>query len=149
MNTIILTTGSRGWSDRAAVNTVLTDTFDTFGSFMLMHGANPSGVDSIADTWAFDNKHLGITVEAVPVTSRDWTRLGPSAGLLRNERMVSEVLELVSHGWYAECLAFLRPCAKPGCRRPQPHFTHGGDHCATLAKGQGIPTTIHTEKSFG
>lgn len=113
-----------------------------------MHGDNPSGVDSIADTWGRDNMHLGIAVDPVPVTSRDWNTHGLSAGPRRNEDMVSRVLEMKGHGWHAECLAFLLPCAKPMCRRPQPHFTHGGDHCATLAKDQGIVTTVYTEDDF-
>jgi hypothetical protein len=144
-NLVVLVTGSRTWTDRGFVHATLTDVFDARGSFTLRQGEASRGPDVMADDWARDHPHLGIVPDGMPVTSRDWTRMGPSAGLLRNERMVATTLEAVADGWDALCLAFLMPCRKPGCRRPQPHFTHGGEHCAKLAEALGIPTDIYTE----
>jgi hypothetical protein len=41
-------------------------------------------------------------------------------------------------------LAFIGPCIKPRCPRPQPHGSHGASGCADLAEATGIPTRRFT-----
>lgn len=58
----------------------------------------------------------------------------PAAGDYRNEDMVAE--EPVPN----LCLAFVDECAKPSCRQPKPHGTHGAIDCASGAERAGIET---------
>lgn len=148
MNTLVLVTGSRTWTDRRAVEVTLVDLFDTHGSFVLMQGCAALGPDAMAADWITDNPYLGIVPEEVPVTSREWNSLGPTAGLLRNERMVGRALEREAIGWTVRCVGFLMPCEKPGCKRPIPHGTHGTENCLWTARNQGIVTTTYTEDMF-
>lgn len=149
MSTLVLVTGSRTWSDRSVVQAVLTDIFDARGAFTLMHGHDKRGVDAMADEWTVDHEYLGVTPDRYPVTAWDWQTQGLKAGILRNERMVGKIVEARETGVHVECVGFLVPCAKPDCRRPGIHPTHGAHHCATLAADVGIPTTTYTEGDFG
>jgi hypothetical protein len=47
------------------------------------------------------------------------------------------------------CLAFIDPCTKQGCRKIQPHGSHGASHTADLAEKAGIPTRRFPEDSRG
>jgi len=60
----------------------------------------------------------------------------PAAGDYRNEDMVATGV--------LRCDGFLLPCRDPGCRRTEPHATHGADGCLTLAEAAGIRTERHT-----
>jgi hypothetical protein len=81
------------------------------------------GADWLADVIA---TRLGWETEPHPA---DWHR-GKSAGYRRNGDMVKLGAD--------DCYGFISPCAKPGCRDPQPHGSHGASHCADLAAKAGI-----------
>lgn len=118
----VLVTGSRDWSDQQAVARELVR-YAT-GNWVLVHGACPTGADKIADDWA---TYHGITVEPHPA---DWRQFGKVAGYKRNQEMVDLGADV--------CLAFMRPCTKPTCRMPKPHWSHGTVHCAKRARAAGI-----------
>lgn len=119
----ILVTGSRTWTDRDAVLTALSEAWDHLGQSpdtVLVHGACPTGADTIADElW----KILGYAVEPHPA---DWSRYGRAAGPKRNQEMVDAGADV--------CLAFL----VPGSR--------GTADCARRAEKAGIPVR-RVEKS--
>lgn len=50
----------------------------------IIHGAEPTGVDAIADRWARD---MGIAIERVPA---EWDRHGRLAGPIRNTEMACD-----------------------------------------------------------
>lgn len=85
----IVVAGSRaknGPISDSVVYYVLCELVDAFGinPECVIHGAEPTGVDAIADRWARD---MGIPVERVPA---DWTRYGISAGPIRNTEMACD-----------------------------------------------------------
>lgn len=63
---------------------------------------------------------------------RDGSTFCPRAPLTRDDEMVALGAN--------ECLAFIDPCAKPGCRKVQPHGSHGASYTADRAEDAGIPT---------
>jgi len=65
-------------------------------------------------------------------TRKDGSTFCPAAALHRDDRMVALGAD--------HCLAFIAPCVKPACRRPQPHGSHGASYTADLAEKAGIPT---------
>jgi hypothetical protein len=78
--TRILACGSRGWTDESIIRLALS----SFGfGDVLIHGC-AAGADTIAGKIG---QELGMAVERYPA---DWTRLGRRAGILRNQRMLSE-----------------------------------------------------------
>jgi hypothetical protein len=83
------------------------------------------GADWLADVIARD---LCWETEPHPA---DWNR-GKGAGFARNTAMVKLGA--------SECHAYVGPCVKPGCRDPQPHPSHGGSHCLSVAEKAGIAT---------
>lgn len=137
----ILVTGSRSWSDRAAIRRALEatleqcagDCFEDVSEVTVVHGA-ARGADRIAGEVAAE---LGYTVEDHPVTSTDWfapcqpackpshRRSGrngraicPAAGNYRNLRMIRLGADI--------CLAFpLGPSS-------------GTRQCMAAAKAAGI-----------
>lgn len=122
----ILVTGSRDWSDTLAVVDAIQHhaTLNT----VVVHGDCPTGADAIADDLA--TRIYGLTPERHPA---DWAKHGKRAGFVRNAEMVALGADV--------CLAFLSPCAKPGCHRGEPgHPSHGGAMTADLAEKAGIPT---------
>ena len=142
----ILITGSRDWTDRVTIARVLMDQInrncimltddaghpvrrDTNG-VVVVHGA-ARGADILAAQWA-DGCDPPIKTEPHPVTSADWQAHPKIAGYLRNQRMVELGADV--------CCAFLRPCRKPNCWRPEAHLSHGGSHTADLAELSGIET---------
>ncbi|GAB7040706.1 MULTISPECIES: bifunctional DNA primase/polymerase [Catenuloplanes] len=110
----VLLTGSRTWTDTAAVTVVLDRLLRDHGpALTIVHGACPRGADAIADAWC---RHHHVTVERHPA---DWST-GRRAGPARNAAMVATRPVL--------CLAFIRD-ASPGATG-----------CANLADHAGIRT---------
>lgn len=136
----ILITGSRDWTDRRAVEDILT----TAGALavalgqrlIVVHGACPSGADAIADAWARWHQNRGqlIDIEQHPAQGHPTQDFGPwpGAGPRRNAHMVRLGADA--------CFAFIGPCTSPRCRRVDPHPSHGASGCADLAEQAGIPT---------
>lgn len=114
----VLVTGSRTWTDAAAITGVLTDLHEVHGDrLVVVHGACRTGADRIADGWA---RRHGVATETHPA---DWAA-GPGAGPARNAAMVATSPDV--------CLAFIRDGSP------------GATGCADAAERAGIPTTRHT-----
>lgn len=116
----ILITGSRDWTDRAAIAAALIKVHVYAAiepaKVTVVHG-DARGADRIAADLAHQ---FGCNVEAHPA---DWDRHGKGAGPRRNAEMVAAGADV--------CLAF--PIgASPGTRG-----------CIRLAKQAGIPVTVH------
>jgi hypothetical protein len=119
----VLVTGSRTWTDEAAISDALRPHF-TPGA-VLVSGACPEGADEIAErVWAGWGGH----VEQHPA---DWTQHPRAAGFIRNGEMVQAGADVA--------VAAIEPCSDPKCTRAEPHGSHGGSHCAGLAEAAGIP----------
>jgi hypothetical protein len=131
----VLITGSRDWPKPADVFTALNHVQqEAHGRLLVVvHGACPTGADAYARHWARAHQQQGEPVIEDPHRAqwRHGGRVDRGAGYRRNAHMVSLGAEV--------CLAFIGPCAKPGCREPQPHGSHGTTHCAGLAEAAGIP----------
>lgn len=111
----VLVTGSRSWTDVAAIADALTEQDGLDGHVpTLVYGACPSGADHIAEYLAAE---LGWHLEPHPA---DWDGQGRSAGFRRNAEMVATKPDV--------CLAFVR--GRSG----------GATHCADTAEAAGIPT---------
>lgn len=129
----VLVTGSRTWEAAAVVYSVLDILAKEAAAvgddeFVVVHGACPQGADKIADGWVRNNSApLPVKPDRFPAF---WRQEGNGAGYKRNARMVEAGADL--------CLAFIAPCAKPTCRRPKPHGSHGAAHCADLAERSEI-----------
>lgn len=124
----VLVTGSRDWTDHDLVRDALVHArYEAGRPMVVVHGACPSGADAIAAWWCRRYRHLDITPEPHPA---DWRQYGKTAGFRRNAEMVTAGADL--------CLAFVLPCTKPGCSRPNPHDSHGTAHCVDLARRAGI-----------
>lgn len=129
----VLVTGSRDWTDEQRIGKSLTALLAaTFvgDSFTLVHGDCPTGADAIAHAWA--EWHRGSTPIQIEPHRADWRKHGPAAGPIRNREMVRLGADA--------CLAFIGPCRKRACTRPQPHGSHGASDCADAAEAAGIPT---------
>ncbi len=123
----VLVTGPRDWPSPHQVRKVLSDLYDvTNKTFELVHGACPTGVDAFADAWG---RELGdVWVESYPAhLFGKWPQCGP----IRNEHMVSLGADL--------CVAFVAPCTRQWCRKPQPHNSHGTENCIKFADAALIP----------
>lgn len=112
----VLVTGSRTWTDRAAIRRAL-QTHDHELVKTLVTGACPTGADRLAEEEA---RALGWTIETHPA---DWTQ-GRSAGFRRNAHMVNLGANI--------CLAFIR------------NSSRGATHTANLADQAGIPVRLWT-----
>lgn len=78
--TRVVVTGGRNYADGPEVARVL----DKIAPTALAHGACPTGADHLAGIWA---NSRGVPCWRYPA---DWVRLGPSAGPVRNRRMLVE-----------------------------------------------------------
>lgn len=117
----ILVTGSRDWTDRAAVAGALTAiaAANTFRDrpTVIVHGACPTGVDAFADDWARWHARRSPLIEFERHPA-NWQLEGKRAGFIRNARMVSLGADV--------CLAFVR------------NGSRGASHTAQLAAEAGI-----------
>ena len=102
--TRILVTGSRGWTDAAAVSNALWSFIATEGltdgegnidrPLTVVHGGCPRGADAMARDWCVAND---VQQE---VHNPDWKHHGRAGGPLRNQAMVN--------AGAAVCLAFVK-----------------------------------------
>lgn len=107
---------------------------------VVVHGAARGG-DTLADEWvatyAAPPYRWPVIAEPHPIDGAAWRVEGLRAGHNRNQRMVDAGADV--------CLAFIMPCAKPGCRKNagRPHESHGASDCVARAKLAGIPVIPH------
>lgn len=132
MTFVALITASRDWErpeHRKIMTAVLLNARKLAGSkdFVVRHGAARGG-DQMAEEIA-QQQHW--RTDPHPVHPTTWRTLGKRAGFVRNEHMVNLGADI--------CLAFILHCTQRGCRRPQPHGSHGASGCARLALRAGIP----------
>lgn len=80
----VLVTGSRKYTDKARVEQELLSYAEPL---QVIHGG-ATGADTLADEVAREQGWPDPIV--YPVTKAEWTRLGPKAGPLRNQRMYDE-----------------------------------------------------------
>ena len=112
----MLVTGSRAWTDEAAIAAALRQQRGD-GTAVLVSGACPRGADAMAERlWA----RWGGQVERHPA---DWAS-GRDAGMRRNAAMVALGADV--------CLAFIRD------------HSPGASHTARLAEQAGIPVRRYT-----
>ncbi|HEY0641295.1 MAG TPA: DUF4031 domain-containing protein [Pseudonocardiaceae bacterium] len=112
----VLVTGSRTWTDRGVIADKLREAARAHPGATLVHGA-ARGADRIAAAiW----RRWGLPTEPHPVGPADWDRDGPSAGHVRNRRMVALGADL--------CVAFIH------------NNSPGATGCADHAERAGIPT---------
>jgi hypothetical protein len=133
----VLVTGSRDWPAAGRIRSELSALADQHPEgLIVIHGDARSGADRMASDWARRERNAGrrVTEETHPA---NWQRHGGHSGLLRNAEMVALGADL--------CLAWIMPCVKPYCRRPDPHGSHGATHCADLAEKAGIPVIRNAE----
>jgi hypothetical protein len=125
----ILITGSRHFDNRALLTFELAFAIGESGAhrdeITVVHGG-AQGADTMAAQVA-EGYHCRTEEHRA-----DWDRFGKSAGPRRNAELVALGADV--------CLAFLMPCAKPGCRQGlDGHASHGASHCADIAEKAGIP----------
>lgn len=77
----VLVCGGRTYSDRDRVFRVLTDIYDKYGAFIVVHGG-AKGADTLAAQWADYVEFTSIRCPA------PWKRMGKRAGIARNEMML-------------------------------------------------------------
>ena len=157
----ILVTGSRTFKDFDFARMVFAEALPAIEpgrDYVFVHGDCSEGLDAMVDpfcqreAWWVDNAGGALYAEAHPVTRADWDRCAPdcdprpqhrrtrrdgstycpAAALRRDAHMVDLGADI--------CLAFIDPCAKPKCRKPKPHGSHGATYTADLAEKAGIPT---------
>jgi hypothetical protein len=86
----VIVTGSRSWTDRAAIEEVIKEL--PLGT-VIIHGDCKTGADAIADEVA---RAYGLTVEKFPA---DWKTHGLKAGPLRNTEMVAKSNATEAHAF--------------------------------------------------
>jgi hypothetical protein len=117
----LLVTGSRTWTDIAAIERALALILARHPEgVLLVHGACPRGADAIVAAYAA--RTPGYQVEAHPA---DWRRCGRAAGHRRNAEMIA----LGADG----CAAFIRGGSA------------GSTSAVRLARAAGILIWLHTQ----
>lgn len=119
----VLVTGSRDWSDKAALYAVLDEILAEHPSLVIVNGQCPRGADAMAVSWVMDRwtfARADVTHEDHPA---DWSK-GKGAGFARNAEMVKLGADA--------CLAFIK------------NRSRGASHCADLAEKALIPTRRYT-----
>ena len=81
--TRICVTGGRDYTDRKKVYATL----DSIPDISLVIHGGATGADQLASDWAKSRGHME---EVYGVTKDEWARIGPSAGPIRNGRMLRE-----------------------------------------------------------
>lgn len=115
----VIVTGSRKWTDKAAVWDALNNVYKEHGPFRVVHGACSTGADAFAHEWvAVASRLVYVEEEQFPAA---WDR-GKRAGPERNLRMIEAGADLV--------LAF-----------PLPAGT-GTQHTMKLAREAGIEVRV-------
>jgi hypothetical protein len=113
----ILITGSRDWTNHAAMQRALMDVVAGQhhpDGITIVHGG-ARGADQMAGKYG---EQMGANIELHPA---DWDKFGRGAGFRRNAEMVEEGADV--------CLAFFANGAT----------NRGTLHCSTLAARSGIP----------
>lgn len=124
----VLLTGSRTWTDIAAITTVLDRLHDQHGTrLVIVHGACPRGADAIADQWCH---HRQVSAERYRA---DWST-GRRAGPTRNAAMVATRPDL--------CLAFIRDHS-PGATGCARLAEHTGTTTLRNPRPADLPTAVH------
>lgn len=91
----VLVTGSRDWPDALTVHRALSELLREHGSLTVVHGACPTGADSLAAQWvaqAVRQSPGSVVEEPHPA---DWEQHGRKAGPFRNQHMVDLGADLV------------------------------------------------------
>jgi hypothetical protein len=134
---IIGVTGSRTWKSRE----IISAAFDAAAADFLREG-NPAiviegGAGGADELCKLEAIHRGWHPATVPAL---WGFYGKrEAGHIRNSAMTYL-------GMNAACwLAFISPCAKPGCVIGEPHDSHGTANCIKAAKDMGIEVRGYRE----
>ncbi len=109
----VLITGSREWTDRERLESVLWYEMDRHPDTVFVHGDCPRGADRMVREACI---RLGYQQEPHPA---DWDRHKKAAGFIRNAEMVKLGADL--------CIAFIVPGK-----------SNGTEHTATLARSAGI-----------
>ncbi len=125
----ILVTGSRDWTDFRPIYDALQYLYAmvqgaTDQKMLVVHGG-ARGADRHAANWVEQAQNLGYLVEQEPhpVTPRQWTLQGKTAGHIRNQQMV--------HLGARVCVAFSR------------NNSRGTADCVDLARQADIPVWWH------
>lgn len=148
---LVLGLGSRTATDAALVDRVMTETWhdalqDGYSGITVMQGT-AEGADALFGAWAVAREPYG--VGHLPVAAdwdgpcapecpaghrrprRDGATYCPTAGHRRNQQM-ADLGPLLA-------LALILPCTRPGCRKPQPHDSHGTTDCLRRLTAAHIP----------
>ncbi|MFG3509682.1 SLOG family protein [Streptomyces sp. NPDC047821] len=121
----VIVTGSRRWSDKAAVWDALNAVYQEHGPFLLVHGDCSTGADAMAREWVEAASRLvQVQEQRFPAAWDYWAARGNAkrAGPERNRRMVEAGADLV--------LAF-----------PLPEGS-GTQHTIKLAREAGIEVRV-------
>jgi len=127
----LLITGSRGWHNEAAVETVIADHMEwakrNDEEFILIHGHAKSGADALADK---AGHRLGLVVgrDLIRVPA-DWKRYGKGAGPKRNQQMLDEQ--------YPDVVVAFRAAGK----------SNGTDDMLARAEVGNVPTYTYHERT--
>lgn len=125
MNYTVIVTGSRDWLDQDAVWSALDqrlaeNVFSEYDTFLVVHGACPTGADAMAQAWVDDNFDPNI-IDSIRYPAQ-WDLLGRQAGPMRNQLMINQGAD--------EVLAFIR------------NNSSGASGCVRLAEKAGIPVSL-------
>lgn len=116
----VLVTGSREWTDKAALYAELDAVLAGHPSVTVVNGQCPRGADAMAVSWVMDRwtwQEADVSHEDHPA---DWHGYGKQAGFIRNAAMVAAGADL--------CIAFFKKGAG----------NKGTSHCANAAWKAGI-----------
>lgn len=125
---ILIVTGSRTWTDRSRLDSVLTGIHSITPIDILVHGACPTGADLMADDWAEANK-----VSVLPFPA-EWKLLGKMAGQVRNGLMADFGKACQGSGRVVLVKAFRAKGPSPGT-----------DGMCAMAEERGLQVSVERE----